>query len=240
MNRFGRSFASQVSSIRPARLWVMEVAGQGWPQNIQRVADIGLVTSELVTNATEHGNGADLAIAIDTSERHLTLTVTSGRKQTFPVVSDPSPDSSAGRGLHIVSNLSQSFAVESDTGFVRVSVGFEMADEQSGASFRGMGSPETLTIGSQDGTLALSGELDASSAALCQAALEAMQPTDGQALVDVSGITFIDSTGLRVFVKAHQRAESGSVKLVLLDASPTVLRLMEITGLIDYLHFATS
>jgi anti-sigma B factor antagonist len=59
-------------------------------------------------------------------------------------------------------------------------------------------------------------------------------------VIDLSGVGFIDSSGLRVLVEAHQRAEAEARRLVLSGPSRQVLRLLEISGLMEYLHVEPS
>ena len=77
-------------------------------------------------------------------------------------------------------------------------------------------------------------ELDPSTEADLEARLQAADPA-GTTTVDFSGVTFCDSTGLRVLV-AHQRrhAEAGG-KLQVRGAAPSIRRVFEITGLEDLL-----
>ena len=49
------------------------------------------------------------------------------------------------------------------------------------------------------------------------------------------GIEFIDSSGLRVLVEAHQRAAAGGRSLVIHRPSVAVKRLLEISGLSEHL-----
>jgi len=50
-------------------------------------------------------------------------------------------------------------------------------------------------------------------------------------VVDFGGVDFVDSTGLRVLLQAHQQAHSKGGTLTVRGASPFICRLMEITGL---------
>jgi anti-sigma B factor antagonist len=49
--------------------------------------------------------------------------------------------------------------------------------------------------------------------------------------VDCAALGFIDSSGLRVLVDAHRRLDAAPGALVLTHASPTLRRLLEVTGL---------
>lgn len=79
------------------------------------------------------------------------------------------------------------------------------------------------------------GELDAASAAiLAQALAEATSTAAGIAL-DLSGVSFIDSSGLRVIAAEVQRAEAAGTPFAVSAASDAVRRIFEMTGLISLL-----
>jgi anti-sigma B factor antagonist len=54
--------------------------------------------------------------------------------------------------------------------------------------------------------------------------------------IDMAGVQFIDSSGLRVLIGAHQRAATAKRKLLIGRPSKSVLRIIEISGLSDHLH----
>jgi stage II sporulation protein AA (anti-sigma F factor antagonist) len=64
---------------------------------------------------------------------------------------------------------------------------------------------------------------------------EALLSCDGAAplrtVVDLSGVTFMDSSGINVFVAAHQAASDDQGWLRIAGAQESVLRLLEIVGL---------
>lgn len=60
--------------------------------------------------------------------------------------------------------------------------------------------------------------------------------TDHDVEVDLSGVEFIDSSGLRTIVTVHQDLEAAGQSLILVGISSAVERLFEITGLHDHLH----
>ena len=49
--------------------------------------------------------------------------------------------------------------------------------------------------------------------------------------VDLSGVSFIDSSALSVLVRAHERAKSKGDRLELLHPSPACIKVFTITGL---------
>lgn len=56
---------------------------------------------------------------------------------------------------------------------------------------------------------------------------------DHSVVVDVSGVTFIDSSGLRLFLDEHRRRDERGHRLVLRSPSSAMLRLLELTKLAD-------
>ncbi|OZM70116.1 anti-sigma regulatory factor [Amycolatopsis antarctica] len=73
-------------------------------------ADILLVTSELVTNAVEHG-GAPTHLRVERKGRELAVRVTDGGGGT-PAVASPDPLTERSRGLWLVDALAQEWRCE--------------------------------------------------------------------------------------------------------------------------------
>ena len=91
-----------------------------------------------------------------------------------------------------------------------------------------------LQIAVIDDGLRLSGEIDASSSSTLASWLDPLPGTDRLAL-DLAGVAFLDSSGLRVLIDAHRRAEAAGRRLVIVNPSAVVQRLFEISGLTGYL-----
>lgn len=90
-----------------------------------------------------------------------------------------------------------------------------------------------------DGSIVLGveGELDIVTSPLLDEALLRARATDATSIVvDLSKISFIDSTGLHVLFK-HAQAEEGRARLHLTRGSPQAERLFELSGVKDYLPF---
>jgi len=79
--------------------------------------------------------------------------------------------------------------------------------------------------------LLLAGEIDSFTAPVLA---ERLAESGAVTVVDLSGVTFLDSSGLRVLVEAHRvRAETGG-SLRLRAPSTNVQHLLEISGLLDH------
>lgn len=80
--------------------------------------------------------------------------------------------------------------------------------------------------------LAVTGEIDVATAPQLREALVGLVGDErSRIVVDLSGVDFLDSTGLGVLVGALKRARSHDGELALACAQPRVLRVFEITGL---------
>lgn len=80
--------------------------------------------------------------------------------------------------------------------------------------------------------LRLDGELDMVSApALNRAVRTALAAEPAAISVDLSELTFVDSTGVGVFVAGHRRAASMGCSFVLCSPRRAVLRTLQLTGL---------
>lgn len=89
-------------------------------------------------------------------------------------------------------------------------------------------------------TICLSGELDLGTADGVDAELQRVEATDAETIiVDLSGLTFISSTGVQLLVDAEVRSRADSQRLTLLRAPPAVQRVLEICGVDAALPFAT-
>ncbi len=80
--------------------------------------------------------------------------------------------------------------------------------------------------------VAASGELDIATVELLEQELLAAERTDADTIVlDLSGLEFIDSTGLRIVLDANERCGGRGGRLRLIAGSPAVERLLDIVGL---------
>ena len=87
-------------------------------------------------------------------------------------------------------------------------------------------------------TVALDGELDFATAFDVELRLEQAIRDADEVVVDLTNLEFIDSTGIRTLLEAHQAARRENVALRLLPGPAPVQRVFEISGLLDELPFA--
>jgi anti-sigma B factor antagonist len=88
-------------------------------------------------------------------------------------------------------------------------------------------------------TIRVEGELDLATAEDLERELVRVEGTDAQSIVlDLSDLDFIDSTGVRILIKAHARSRADANRLALLRGPKAVQRVFELTGILDRLPFA--
>jgi anti-sigma B factor antagonist len=89
--------------------------------------------------------------------------------------------------------------------------------------------------------LRLDGELDLASAPELErrlAELERQRPD--RLIVDLTALSFLDSTGLRVLLQAEARASERGSELVLRPGEASVQRIFDVTGALEVLNFEPS
>lgn len=81
-------------------------------------------------------------------------------------------------------------------------------------------------------TLVVSGELDTPGAERLLARLDRLLGQGHRSVVlDLSAVTFCDSSGISALVRGHARASAAAGRLRLSAASPQVTRVLEVSGL---------
>ena len=98
----------------------------------------------------------------------------------------------------------------------------------------------SIATAHDDGTLRIvaQGELDLASAPLLeQALLDAERTDSGRILLDIDGVTFIDSTGLRALLEAHARSSQNNIRLQITRGAPQARRLFSLSRTDDILQF---
>lgn len=85
--------------------------------------------------------------------------------------------------------------------------------------------------------IAVTGELDLASSPALEEELDRVAATEDLELVviDLRELEFMDSTGLSVLIRAHQRAEEQGRRFGLVKGSQQVERLLSLTGVAERL-----
>ena len=90
----------------------------------------------------------------------------------------------------------------------------------------------------EDLVVRLHGEFDMASFEEVDAILASEQLNGHKrVIVDLRGLEFIDSSGLRALVRAQKRAQTAGRQFCIVRGSEQVQRVFELTGLQDYLLF---
>jgi anti-sigma B factor antagonist len=77
----------------------------------------------------------------------------------------------------------------------------------------------------------LAGELDLATAPELAEVLQGLEPSCKRIILDLTGLEFIDSTGLRLAVTEHSRASADGFEFVIAGAAGAVLKVLRLTGL---------
>jgi anti-sigma B factor antagonist len=86
--------------------------------------------------------------------------------------------------------------------------------------------------------LLLSGELDLLAVPTLERCLREVCTSETSSVtVDLSGLTFMDSNGLRMTLLARELCERGGCEFMLIQGPAQVRRLFDVTGLLDRLPF---
>jgi anti-anti-sigma factor len=88
-------------------------------------------------------------------------------------------------------------------------------------------------------TICLLGELDLATADRVAREIGRVEASDAHSIVlDLSGLTFMDSTGVRLMLNAHARSRADANRLTMLRGGAAVQRVLELCGVDHLLPFA--
>ncbi len=94
------------------------------------------------------------------------------------------------------------------------------------AAFEGQSLDESVEL------LAVSGELDMSNSSELRRRVEkAVRQGRGRVVIDLGGLTHMDSSGLAALIDSHQLAEARGGRVALVITSESVRRTVEVRGL---------
>ncbi len=89
-------------------------------------------------------------------------------------------------------------------------------------------------------TISLAEEVDLAAVPALKAAVQAAFSLAGceTLVIDLSAVTFIETTGITALCQAHRQSAEDDIRLVLIPAAPGVQRTFELCGSSDLLPFA--
>lgn len=85
--------------------------------------------------------------------------------------------------------------------------------------------------------LEVTGELDYHTSTLLTEAVNEAPFSDESVIIDLSGLTYCDSTGISVLITAYNRSRAASSRLSLTGVSPDQMRVFELIGLDQVFSF---
>ena len=80
------------------------------------------------------------------------------------------------------------------------------------------------------------GEIDLASAGALDAELRLAEQSHAVVVLDLSELTFMDSTGLHMLIEADQRMRDRGGRLVIIPGAAQIQRLLKLTGVADRLQ----
>ncbi|MBJ7459913.1 MAG: STAS domain-containing protein [Thermoleophilaceae bacterium] len=87
----------------------------------------------------------------------------------------------------------------------------------------------------------LSGELDIATADQLTSALDGVSPANDERLViDLTAVSFMDSTGLRVLIAANGAATEGGYELFIVTGDSPAKRVLELTRMDEHMQVVAS
>jgi anti-sigma B factor antagonist len=84
--------------------------------------------------------------------------------------------------------------------------------------------------------LALSGEVDLCTAPVAEDELRRAEASQDLIVLDLRAVSFMDSTGIRMLVAADRRNRERGAALVIVQGTPQIRRLFELSGLTQHLE----
>ena len=95
--------------------------------------------------------------------------------------------------------------------------------------------PEPFSVEVDGSRIVFRGELDMASAPAAERAIAECWAATGAAEVDLSGLQFLDSSGLHVLIEARNAAAQNAHTIVVVGVSEQAREVMELTDTLDWL-----
>jgi anti-sigma regulatory factor (Ser/Thr protein kinase) len=132
MERQTFSFAAAAEAVPRARECVVEIAEPF--VEVERIPDLRLVISEVITNAVRHGGEGEMMVAVTPKRGYLCVQVTDTGDGFAPRPRAYEPDEDGGFGLFLVERLTRRWGLTREDSNTRVWFEFDFASEQAVAA----------------------------------------------------------------------------------------------------------
>jgi anti-sigma B factor antagonist len=104
------------------------------------------------------------------------------------------------------------------------------------SAFEGPEADIGVTCSGDVAVVTVIGELDLSNTALlCRCLQEAIDTDPDELILDISHLTYMDSSGLSFLVEAHNQMQAGGGTFVIFAPSSIVEKLLDVSGSVPYL-----
>ncbi len=84
-------------------------------------------------------------------------------------------------------------------------------------------------------TILIAGELDMASAPELEALVSRLASRPGELVLDVKGITFMDSSGVRLILRVVELCQETGCRFEVRSLTPQIRRLLDVAGVLNYL-----
>jgi len=132
MERRTFTFSPAPESVPRARETVVELAEPFI--ELERIPDLRLVISEVITNAVRHGGDGDMLVAVTPKPDYLCVQVTDTGDGFAPRPRAYEPDEDGGFGLFLVERLTRRWGLTRENSNTRVWFEFDFADSRRAAA----------------------------------------------------------------------------------------------------------
>jgi anti-sigma regulatory factor (Ser/Thr protein kinase) len=132
MERRTFTFSPAPESVPRARETVIELAEPFI--ELDRIPDLRLVISEVITNAVRHGGDGDMVVAVTPKRDFLCVQVTDTGDGFAPRPRAYEPDEDGGFGLFLVERLTRRWGLTRENSNTRVWFEFDFADSRQAAA----------------------------------------------------------------------------------------------------------
>ncbi len=241
-----RAFMPTPAAPRLCRRFVHEMLVSWKVEELDGVA--ALLASELVANVVRHVH-SEIGVGIGWDGTKLTVDVSDASPRRPELRDNAGP--TGGYGLRIVAALAHEWGVSTSTEgkvvWFTLEYAFDASDaprvtaDTFGREVVYKSSLLTISVARRAEVVVveISGETDMSLAADRARIIERVEPLiapaqpDHVVVVDVSAVSFLDSTGIALLLALKEKVDGDGAVMIVRHASPTLVQVLRVSGLQD-------